>query len=130
LFNEVQELKGGYARNINSFLHVDPILVWAFSEVLFYWSGNIRVYCRIRPSLPNEDHKSSITELIGDNGELILANPTSTGREGRKLFKFNKVLGPTSSQGTDENVAYACIFKDNLFSGSIRCMLICLFIYF
>jgi kinesin family protein C2/C3 len=27
LFNEVQELKGGYARNINSFLHVDPILV-------------------------------------------------------------------------------------------------------
>ncbi|KAM0908229.1 hypothetical protein ACQ4PT_015595 [Festuca glaucescens] len=75
LFNEVQELK-----------------------------GNIRVFCRIRPFLPNEDHKSSTTELIGDNGELILANPTKTGKEGSKLFKFNKVLGPTSSQ--DE------VFKD------------------
>jgi hypothetical protein len=101
-----------------------------FSEVLFYWSGNIRVFCRIRPFLPNEDHKSSTTELIGDNGELILANPTKTGKEGSKLFKFNKVLGPTSSQGTDENVAYACILKDYLFSGSIWYMLICLFMFF
>ncbi|VAI77378.1 unnamed protein product [Triticum turgidum subsp. durum] len=69
LFNEVQELK-----------------------------GNIRVFCRIRPFLPNEDHKSSTTEITGDNGELILANPTKIGKEGNKLFKFNKVLGPTTSQ--------------------------------
>ncbi|XP_037465071.1 kinesin-like protein KIN-14M isoform X2 [Triticum dicoccoides] len=75
LFNEVQELK-----------------------------GNIRVFCRIRPFLPNEDHKSSTTEITGDNGELILANPTKIGKEGNKLFKFNKVLGPTTSQ--DE------VFKD------------------
>uniref|UniRef100_A0ACD6ADS5 Uncharacterized protein n=1 Tax=Avena sativa TaxID=4498 RepID=A0ACD6ADS5_AVESA len=75
LFNEVQELK-----------------------------GNIRVYCRIRPFRPNEDHKSSTTEFIGDNGELVLANPTKIGKEGSKLFKFNKVLGPMASQ--DE------VFKD------------------
>ncbi|KAE8817330.1 kinesin-4-like [Hordeum vulgare] len=75
LFNEVQELK-----------------------------GNIRVFCRIRPFLPNEDHKSSTTEFIGDNGELVLADPTKNGKEGSKLFKFNKVLGPTISQ--DE------VFKD------------------
>uniref|UniRef100_A0A453SE88 Kinesin motor domain-containing protein n=1 Tax=Aegilops tauschii subsp. strangulata TaxID=200361 RepID=A0A453SE88_AEGTS len=75
LFNEVQELK-----------------------------GNIRVFCRIRPFLCNEDHKSSTTEITGDNGELILANPAKIGKEGNKLFKFNKVLGPTTSQ--DE------VFKD------------------
>lgn len=75
LFNEVQELK-----------------------------GNIRVYCRIRPFLRGEDQKSTTIEYIGDNGELILVNPTKQGKEGSKLFKFNKVLGPTASQ--DE------VFKD------------------
>ncbi|KAL6876396.1 hypothetical protein ACP4OV_012968 [Aristida adscensionis] len=75
LFNEIQELK-----------------------------GNIRVYCRIRPFLPGEDQKSTTIEYIGDSGELIIVNPTRQGNEGSKLFKFNKVLGPTASQ--DE------VFKD------------------
>ncbi|KAF0904831.1 hypothetical protein E2562_037606 [Oryza meyeriana var. granulata] len=75
LFNEVQELK-----------------------------GNIRVHCRIRPFLPGEDQASTTIEYVGDNGELILAIPTKQGKEGKKLFKFNKVLGPSASQ--DE------VFKD------------------
>uniref|UniRef100_A0A0D3GHS1 Kinesin motor domain-containing protein n=1 Tax=Oryza barthii TaxID=65489 RepID=A0A0D3GHS1_9ORYZ len=69
LFNEVQELK-----------------------------GNIRVHCRIRPFLPGEDQTSTTIEYVGDNGELILANPAKRGKEGHKLFKFNKVLGPSASQ--------------------------------
>uniref|UniRef100_A0A0E0LCJ8 Kinesin motor domain-containing protein n=1 Tax=Oryza punctata TaxID=4537 RepID=A0A0E0LCJ8_ORYPU len=69
LFNEVQELK-----------------------------GNIRVHCRIRPFLPGEDQTSTTIEYVGDNGELILANPAKRGNEGNKLFKFNKVLGPSASQ--------------------------------
>ncbi|KAL6602840.1 hypothetical protein ACP70R_043201 [Stipagrostis hirtigluma subsp. patula] len=75
LFNEIQELK-----------------------------GNIRVCCRIRPFLPGEDQKSTTIEYIGDNGELIITNPTRQGKDGSKLFKFNRVLGPTASQ--DE------VFKD------------------
>ncbi|CAN6216593.1 unnamed protein product [Urochloa humidicola] len=75
LFNEIQELK-----------------------------GNIRVYCRIRPFLQGEDQKSSTIEYIGDDGDLIISNPTRKGNEGSKSFKFNKVLGPTASQ--DE------VFKD------------------
>nr|TKW21881.1 hypothetical protein SEVIR_4G149801v2 [Setaria viridis] len=75
LFNEIQELK-----------------------------GNIRVHCRIRPFLPGEDRKSTTIEYVGDDGELIIANPTRKGNEGSKSFKFNKVLGPTASQ--DE------VFKD------------------
>ncbi|KAG8094504.1 hypothetical protein GUJ93_ZPchr0012g19181, partial [Zizania palustris] len=69
LFNEVQELK-----------------------------GNIRVHCRIRPFLPGEDQKSTIIQYVGDDDELILTNPTKQGKEGKKLFKFNKILGPAASQ--------------------------------
>ncbi|PAN23741.1 hypothetical protein PAHAL_4G113400 [Panicum hallii] len=75
LFNEIQELK-----------------------------GNIRVYCRIRPFLPGEDQKSTTIEYVGDDGDLIIANPTRKENEGSKSFKFNKVLGPTASQ--------AEVFKD------------------
>jgi kinesin family protein C2/C3 len=74
LFNEVQELK-----------------------------GNIRVHCRIRPFLPGEDQTSTTIEYVGDNGELILANPAKRGKEGHKLFKFNKVLGPSASQGKNKS---------------------------
>ena len=70
------------------------------------------MFCRIRPFLPNEDHKSCTTEITGDNGELNLANPTKIGKEGNKLFKFNKVLGHTTSQGTDEYVAYSVVVYD------------------
>ncbi|XP_062218651.1 kinesin-like protein KIN-14D [Phragmites australis] len=69
LFNEIQELK-----------------------------GNIRVYCRIRPFRPTEDEKSTSIEYIGENGELILSNPTKKGKEGGKNFTFNKVFGPTTTQ--------------------------------
>ncbi|CAO2037787.1 unnamed protein product [Urochloa humidicola] len=69
LFNEIQELK-----------------------------GNIRVYCRIRPFRPWEDEKSTSVESIGENGELVLSNPTKKGKEGGKNFTFNKVFGPTTTQ--------------------------------
>lgn len=68
LFNEIQELK-----------------------------GNIRVLCRIRPFQPGEDEKSSSVEYIGENGELVLSNPTKP-KEGSKNFTFNKVFGPTTTQ--------------------------------
>ncbi|VAI45690.1 unnamed protein product [Triticum turgidum subsp. durum] len=68
LFNEIQELK-----------------------------GNIRVYCRIRPFQPGEDEGSNSVEYIGDNGELVLTNPTKQ-KEGGKNFTFNKVFGPTTTQ--------------------------------
>jgi len=60
--------------------------------------GNIRVYCRIRPFIPGEDQKSTTINYVGDNGDLIIANPTRHGKEGSKSFKFNKVFGPTTSQ--------------------------------
>ncbi|KAL7114755.1 hypothetical protein ACP275_04G141700 [Erythranthe tilingii] len=60
--------------------------------------GNIRVYCRIRPFLPGQKGKSSIIEYVGDNGELIVSNPSKQGKEGRRSFKFDKVYSPAATQ--------------------------------
>ncbi|XP_065003148.1 kinesin-like protein KIN-14C [Musa acuminata AAA Group] len=69
LYNEVQELK-----------------------------GNIRVYCRIRPFLPGENRKQSTIDHIGEHGELLIVNPSKPGKDGQRMFKFNKVFGSTATQ--------------------------------
>ncbi|XP_057954477.1 kinesin-like protein KIN-14C isoform X2 [Malania oleifera] len=69
LFNEVQELK-----------------------------GNIRVYCRVRPFLPRQARKQTTIEYIGENGELTVVNPSKQGKDGHRLFKFNKIFGPAATQ--------------------------------
>lgn len=62
-------------------------------------AGNIRVYCRIRPFLPGQTGKQTIVEYIGDDGELVVTNPSKPGKESHRMFKFNKVFGPAVSQG-------------------------------
>lgn len=65
-----------------------------------YWStGNIRVYCRIRPFLPGQKDKQSTIDYIGENGEIIVVNPSKPGKDSRRSFKFNKVYGPHATQG-------------------------------
>ncbi|KAE9590716.1 putative minus-end-directed kinesin ATPase [Lupinus albus] len=64
--------------------------------------GNIRVYCRIRPSF-RADTKN-IVDFVGENGSLFILDPSKTLKDGMKHFKFNRVFGPTASQ--DE------VFKD------------------
>ncbi|KAI4343247.1 hypothetical protein MLD38_027775 [Melastoma candidum] len=60
--------------------------------------GNIRVYCRIRPFLPGQSVRQTTIDYLGENGELVVANPSKHGKEGHRLFKFNKVFGPATSQ--------------------------------
>ncbi|XP_010418392.1 PREDICTED: kinesin-like protein KIN-14G isoform X4 [Camelina sativa] len=69
LYNEVQELK-----------------------------GNIRVYCRIRPFLPGQNNRQTSIEYIGENGEMVVANPFKQGKDSHRLFKFNKVFGQAATQ--------------------------------
>ena len=61
--------------------------------------GNIRVYCRIRPFLPGQSKKRTVVEYIGENGELIISNPSKQGKDSSRLFKLNKVFGPAATQG-------------------------------
>ncbi|XP_027917080.1 kinesin-like protein KIN-14L isoform X2 [Vigna unguiculata] len=58
--------------------------------------GNIRVYCRIRPSFRAESR--NIVDFIGEDGSLFILDPSKTLRDGRKLFQFNRVFGPTAGQ--------------------------------
>ncbi|XP_022873860.1 kinesin-like protein KIN-14J [Olea europaea var. sylvestris] len=60
--------------------------------------GNIRVYCRIRPFLPQQSAKQTTIQYIGDNGELVVTNPSKHGKDNHRLFKFNKIFGPTATQ--------------------------------
>jgi len=62
--------------------------------------GNIRVYCRIRPFLQGQNKKQTSIEYTGENGELVVANPLKQGKDTYRLFKFNKVFGPESTQGS------------------------------
>ncbi|XP_070033967.1 kinesin-like protein KIN-14C isoform X1 [Nicotiana tomentosiformis] len=60
--------------------------------------GNIRVYCRIRPFLRGQKENQTVVEYIGENGELVVVNPSKQGKEGRRSFKFNTVYSPTAIQ--------------------------------
>lgn len=57
------------------------------------------MYCRIRPPLPGQSGKQSIVERTGDDGQLVVANPSKQGKDGHRMFKFNKAYGPAASQG-------------------------------
>lgn len=61
--------------------------------------GSIRVYCRVRPFLPGQ---SSFSSTIGNMGDDTIAINTAS-RHGKSLksFTFNKVFGPSATQGND-----------------------------
>ncbi|KAK4272509.1 hypothetical protein QN277_021060 [Acacia crassicarpa] len=59
--------------------------------------GNIRVYCRIRPSFSAES--KNVIDFIGKDGSLVLLDPSKSQKDGRKVFQFNRVFGPSASQG-------------------------------
>ncbi|XP_022544923.2 kinesin-like protein KIN-14P [Brassica napus] len=69
LFNELQELK-----------------------------GNIRVFCRLRPFLPGQGEPNTVVEHVGEDGELVVTNPTRPGKDGLRQFRFNKVYSPNATQ--------------------------------
>ena len=80
----------------------DPQIIKMFLS-LFYL-GNIRVYCRIRPSF-NCSSKEAI-EFIGEDGSLMLLDPLKPKKYGRKVFRFNRVFGPAAKQGISFMVVY------------------------
>ncbi|XP_015692341.2 kinesin-like protein KIN-14F [Oryza brachyantha] len=60
--------------------------------------GSIRVYCRVKPFLNMQTDQRSTVDHIGENGEIMIMNPQKQGKEGRKIFSFNKIFGPNASQ--------------------------------
>jgi kinesin family protein C2/C3 len=66
-----------------------------YNEVLDL-KGSIRVYCRVRPTLDGSD--KSTVDHIGDNGDIMLVNPSKQGRDTRRIFNFHKVFSAAASQ--------------------------------
>ncbi|XP_050226544.1 kinesin-like protein KIN-14L [Mercurialis annua] len=58
--------------------------------------GNIRVYCRIRPATAGE--RNSVVDFVGEDGSLVILDPLKPRKEGKKMFQFNRVFGPSSTQ--------------------------------
>ncbi|KAI3855938.1 hypothetical protein MKX03_027482, partial [Papaver bracteatum] len=60
--------------------------------------GNVRVYGCVRPCT---DKNRTTIQSIGENGELVIADPSIHTDDGHRLFKFNKVY---DQQATKEEV--------------------------
>jgi hypothetical protein len=92
-------------------------------------SGNIRVYCRVRPFLTDEPGRPTTVQYIGENGELVLGNPSkSGGKEPRRTFTFNKVFATTASQGRFSYfLLQACVASGHhiLQSNLLKCLVQC-----
>ncbi|CAJ1976096.1 unnamed protein product [Sphenostylis stenocarpa] len=58
--------------------------------------GNIRVYCRVRPSTgPQPDHHCPVSNI--DEGSISLSIPSKNGKDGKKTFNFNRVFAEVFS---------------------------------
>ncbi|KAL8462126.1 hypothetical protein ACS0TY_032472 [Phlomoides rotata] len=60
--------------------------------------GTIRVYCRVRPFLPEESNGQSTVDHIGENGSIMIVNPLKQGKDARRVFSFNKIFGTDVTQ--------------------------------
>ncbi|GMP52068.1 hypothetical protein CsSME_00018032 [Camellia sinensis var. sinensis] len=60
--------------------------------------GTIRVYCRVRPFLPGQSDGQSTVDYIGENGNIMIANPFKQGKDARRVFAFNKVFATNVTQ--------------------------------
>lgn len=59
--------------------------------------GNIRVYCRVRPFLGGQyDYLSTVDHI--EEGTIVINTQAKNGKV-RKSFTFNKVFGPSATQG-------------------------------
>ncbi|GER52710.1 kinesin motor family protein [Striga asiatica] len=60
--------------------------------------GTIRVYCRVRPFLPDQCNGQSTVDYIGENGNIMIVNPLKPSKDARRVFSFNKVFGTNVTQ--------------------------------
>ncbi|XP_052881112.1 kinesin-like protein KIN-14L [Gossypium arboreum] len=58
--------------------------------------GNIRVFCRIRPAFCAGTR--NVIDFIGEDGSLVISDPSKPKKDGRKVFQFNRVFGPSATQ--------------------------------
>ena len=95
LYNQVQDLKG----NLSWSLSFESYTWYGTWLMIFFSTGTIRVYCRVRPFLPGQPNGQSTVDYIGENGNIMIVNPLKQGKDSRRIFTFNKVFGTSVTQG-------------------------------
>lgn len=56
------------------------------------------MYCRVRPFLNGQpSHTSAVAHI--EDGCITVNTNVKYGKDGRKSFTFNKVFGPSATQG-------------------------------
>lgn len=101
LYNMVQDLKGCYfsqTKVLAMLSYFKSTTKNCYLILVETASGNIRVYCRIRPSFSYES--GNVISFIGEDGSLVISDPAKPQKDGRKVFQFNQVFGPTARQGS------------------------------
>ncbi|KAK3027775.1 hypothetical protein RJ639_041135 [Escallonia herrerae] len=58
--------------------------------------GNIRVYCRVRPATSPEAQNA--IDFIGEDGSVVVQDPFKPQNDGRRVFRFDRVFGPSATQ--------------------------------
>ncbi|OMO96697.1 hypothetical protein CCACVL1_04826 [Corchorus capsularis] len=59
--------------------------------------GNIRVYCRVRPFLNGQQNNMTSVDHV-DHSSITIVTPSKYGKEGKKLFTFNRAFGSNATQ--------------------------------
>lgn len=54
--------------------------------------------------MQGQTNGQSTVDYIGENGNIMIANPLKQGKDARKVFSFNKVFGPNVSQGISYSI--------------------------
>lgn len=75
-------------------------------------TGSIRVYCRVRPFLSGQSSYLSTVEFIED-GNIAINTPSKHGK-GRRSFSFNKVFGPSATQGFLIESAFSPLLQNTM----------------
>jgi hypothetical protein len=91
----VQDLKGDLATSYKPYSVL--ILYFFLLFMIHVCIGSIRVYCRVRPFLPGQVSPPTVASI--DEGNITIVTPSKSGKAGRKTFSFNKVFGPSGTQG-------------------------------
>lgn len=70
------------------------------AKLLSYLVGNIRVYCRVRPLTGGHaNNHGTVSNVEEESISLITPTPSKNGKEVTKTFSFNRVFGPSATQG-------------------------------
>ena len=68
----------------------------------------------MRPFLQGQTNGQSTVDYIGENGNIMIANPLKQGKDARKVFSFNKVFGQNVSQGISYSIELDLYYPSQL----------------